>query len=60
MKRFLKRFLKRQSKPCTHPNAIVHKWVENNTPFIDTYCPDCGYHDHGHVHGDVEGWADEN
>jgi Zn ribbon nucleic-acid-binding protein len=46
--------------PCEHPHMRVRKWVEDNTPMVEMRCPDCGYYDRGHVHGDVEGWADDS
>ena len=46
-------------KPCTHPRARIHKWVEDEVCMVEIICPDCGYYDSGHVYGDPKGWLDD-
>jgi hypothetical protein len=52
-RRVLHRFL-----PCGHRRRWSSKWVHDDTPMVKSWCPDCRWFDYGHVHGDVEGWAD--
>jgi hypothetical protein len=47
-----------EPKHCKHTSQRHRKWVENDTPMIETQCADCGEQlDYGHVHGDTEEWA---
>lgn len=46
-------------KPCTHPNLVSHKWLDDNTPMMSANCPDCGFNDCGHVYADPETWLND-
>jgi hypothetical protein len=41
---------------CTHPRAMSRKWLEEGTPMIESFCPDCGWRDLGHVYADPNTW----
>jgi hypothetical protein len=46
-----------RKQPCTHPNKQAFKWLsDDGTPMLTRWCPDCGWHDEGHVHADPETW----
>lgn len=46
-----------EKPPCQHKNVIERKWLDrNDTPMVEIDCPDCGFHDMGHVHADPKTW----
>lgn len=46
---WLKRLF-RKPPPCKHERANHGWWRDgNNILFVETMCPDCGWHDSGHV-----------
>jgi len=38
---------------CRHPKLERIRWrsLTDGCPMVESFCPDCGYHDLGHVHG---------
>ena len=43
---------------CEHKNAVVKKWLDKGTPMVEITCPDCNFHDFGHVHADPVDWVE--
>jgi hypothetical protein len=42
---------------CLHPQIQSNKWLDkNDTPMVTSWCPDCGWHDEGHVYADPASW----
>jgi hypothetical protein len=52
--------LKRNRTNCRHLRVIERKYIEDDTPMVFVFCPDCAFVDHGPVHGaSLDEWADE-
>ncbi len=51
----IRKILIRLGMRCDHRNATEQTWRDHNgVLFVKTDCPDCGWHDCGHVQGSVE------
>ena len=57
--KLVKRILACVRRPkCIHPRLQSRKWLEEGTPMVESWCPDCGWHDKGHVYADPSTWIE--